>query len=403
MAELGFINKMTASDYQLSTKGSHASVTLESDTRKLRYDGYNVVVPYPKVGDIVYVPTSCVYSAATPGSGVTEGAAIFIAGETVNNAAMNTAGYTAVGPVVSVRGRKATVLFGSSTSNKPFFKTATSSAYTLDESIFTADEWSKITVGNTIDDMEKRNGYRQCVSFPTLKAYLTKTGGENGTTGWSGGSNSDGDANTFYSPYDWGLNYDNPDTSVDHSAVYASNIAEYKAKYGSDEAGWTKYILSRMPKYPSANDANIKFIENAKAATDLYVGYNESEGIETDFFPHAQWARNHHETYGSYGNFFNVEGLRRDDWFEPSMTQIVDIFKNVTYGLKNKTYSSDPINLALHNIGRDSNAVKLAVHSYWVPVLRSRSNGWYLHNYGYFYYNTLNGNARALSVALLEF
>lgn len=410
-----YINKYTdaasyAADASARSALGKSTVSLEADSGLLHYDGVNVEVKIPKRGDVVFAPSASVYAAATPGSGVTEGTPTFIAGETLKCDSSNgycPAGRTdlrPVGVVSSVHGRKATVLYGASPNTEPFFKTATSSAYTLDSGIFTADEWSLITVGDSIRDKAKRVGYRQCLSFDVLFAYLTKTGGENGTTGWSGGSNSDGASNVFFSPYDWGLaGYAQPDSSVDHS-TYATLIADAKATYGSDLDGYKKYLRSRMIEYPSSHAGLKKGIENAKAATDLYVAYNDSEGVETDFFPHAQWGRNHNETYGSYGNFYNVPGLRREDWCEPSLLQCSEIFKDVKYALKDCGVGSDPINSALNKIGRSSNTVPLVTKSYWTPFLRSRSYGWNLSNAGFFTgTSTLPNSFRALSVALLEF
>ena len=385
-----------------------STVSLEADSGKVHFDGVNVVVSRPKVGDAVYVPSSCVYSAATPGSGVTEGTVTFIAGETLQTDSSNgycpkgNASLRPVGVVAAVHGKKVTVLYGSSVNSKPFYKTATSSSYTLPESTFTSDEWSTITVGDSIRDKAGRTGWRQAVSFDVLFAYLTKVGGENGTTGWSGGSNSDGINNVFFTPYDWGLDYPCPDTNNNHS-TYASDVAAAKDVYGSDLEGYKKYLRSRMIEYPT-NYANlVKGVNNAKAATDIYIAYNESSGVATDFFPHAQWARNHHETYGSFGNFYNVLGLRREDWNEPSLLQFSEIFKNVKYALKDNDVYSDPINATLQRIGRSANTAALVTKSYWVPFVRSRSHGWNLTGYGAFYgYTSLSNNGRALSVALLD-
>jgi hypothetical protein len=409
-----YINKYAdaaayAADASARTTLGKSTVSLEADSGVLHYDGVNVEVKIPKKGDVVFAPAASVYSAATPGSGVVEGTPTFIAGETLKCDSSNgycPAGRTdlrPVGVVSSVHGRKATVLYGASPNANPFFKTATSSAHTLDQGIFTSDEWSVITIGDSIRDKAKRTGYRQCLSFDVLFAYLTKTGGENGTSGWSGGGNSDGVSNVFFSPYDWGLaGYSQPDSSVDHS-TYATQIAEAKSTYGSDLEGYKKYLRSRMIEYPSSYAGSKKGFENAKAATDLCVGYNDSEGVETDFFPHAQWGRNHNETYGSFGNFFNVPGLRREEWSEPSLLQCAEIFEDVKYALKDYGVNTDVINNGLNAIGRSANTVPLVTKSYWTPFVRSRSDGWYLNGYGNFYgYGGLHNATRALSVALLD-
>lgn len=109
MAELGFINKMTASEYGSATKGAHSSVTLESDTGKLHYDGYNVEKPAgvcPDVGDALWVDSS--------------GSKHFYKGDTVNHTALTAKGQTFVGVVAMRKGRKAWVLHKDESSEMRF-------------------------------------------------------------------------------------------------------------------------------------------------------------------------------------------------------------------------------------------------------------------------------------------
>ena len=379
------------------------TVSLEADTHKLHYDGVNVVVKRPKRGDAVYVPTACAWSgSATPPSGTPEGKAIFVDGDSLDHSKMTTAGYTAVGVVASVRGRKATVLWGASPSAKNFCKNASSSSYQIPTSVFTDEELNNFMVGLTIKDNGGRTSFRSAVSFDLLEAYLIKDGGLNGNAGWSGGSNSDGADNVIFTPYDWGLDYPCPDESADHS-TYVSDIAAAKAAYGSDKNGWKRYLVSRQLCYPSRDASNAKSFGTAMDATSLFVSYNEKNGVATDFFPHAQFARNHHETFGSYGQFYNVDGLTRQCWREPDCVEIFEIFKDVTYKLKNKTVNDDKMNKVLNKIGRLDNLVNLVDSSYWSPFLASRGSAWLVNPYGFFTAVNMSSTRRSLSVALLNF
>jgi hypothetical protein len=178
-------------------------------------------------------------------------------------------------------------------------------------------------------------------------------------------------------------------------------VAETIAKFGAGEAGFRKYLESRRLAYPSSLASNSVVFQDGKAATKVLVDANEADN--SAFFRVAQFAYNHNLTWGSYGQFANVNGLRRGDWFQPGLGIVQDIFRHVKYTLENP--AADIFNKTLSKIG--GGALQSNTNSinsrYWLPFVRSRSNGWILSYNGIFSgLSTLNTYNRALSVALLE-
>jgi hypothetical protein len=178
-------------------------------------------------------------------------------------------------------------------------------------------------------------------------------------------------------------------------------VAETIAKFGTGEAGFRKYLESRRLAYPCSLASNSVVFQDGKAATKVLVDANDADN--SAFFRVAQFAYNHNLTWGSYGQFANVDGLRRGDWFQPGLGIVQDVFRHVKYTLESP--AADVFNKTLSKIG--GSTLQLNTNSsdsrYWVPFVRSRSFGWLLDNGGYFGgYTLLNSSYRALSVALLD-
>lgn len=399
----GYINNYTdaaayAADAAARAALGKSTVSLEADSDKLRYDGVNVIVSRPKQGDAVYVPTTSVYSAATPGSGVTEGSVAFVAGDTVDNAKMTAAGFTALGVVASVSGNKCYVLYKTVGDACPFFAGATSSSYTIPSDKLSDADIDKIKAGD-VEDTQGLVGSRGTCQMDVLFAWLTGRGGANKNEGWNGGTN--GLQNDFLNGADWGLTLGPAASSVTAHDAATYKVAETIAKFGAGEAGFRKYIESRRLAYPSSLASNSVVFQDGKAATKVLADANEADN--SAFFLAAQFAYNHNLTWGSYGQFANVDGLRRGDWFQPGLGIVQDIFRHVKYTLENP--AADIFNKTLSKIG--GAALQLNTDSansrYWLPFVRSRSNGLDLSNRGNFYgTTTLSYTFRALSVALLE-
>ena len=375
-----------------------STVSMEDDTKFLHYDGVNVVVPRPKAGDAVYVPTTSVYSTATPGSGVTVGSVTFVAGDTVDDAKMAAAGFTALGVVASVRGNKCYVLYKTVSTAGPFFEGATVSAYTIPSDKISDADIAKITAVDA-KDTQGLVGYRATCSVEVLYAWLTGRGGTRMNEGWNGGTN--GLQNDFLNGADWGLTLGPGASSITAHDATTYNVAETIAKFGAGEAGFRKYIESRRFAYPCSATSNSVLFSDGKAATKVLVDANESDN--SAFFRTAQFAYNHSLTWGSYGQFANVDGLRRGDWFQPGLGIVQDIFRHVKHTLESP--AADVFNKTLSKIG--GGTIQVNTNSsdsrYWLPFVRSRSYGWILNVNGFFFgYYNLGNYTRALSVALLE-
>ena len=398
-----YINKYDdAADYSADAANRAAlgksTVSLEADSGKVHYDGVNVVVSRPKQGDAVYVPTTSVYSAATPGSGVTEGSVTFVAGDTVDDTKMSAAGFTALGVVASVRGNKCYVLYKTIGDAGTFVSSASSSSYSIPSDKLSDADLAKITAGDA-KDMNGLVGYRATCNVDVLFAWLTGRGGASKNEGWSGGTN--GLQNDFLNGADWGLTLGPAASSITAHDSTTYKVAETIAKFGAGDAGFRKYLDSRRLAYPCSLASNSVVFQDGKAATKVLVDANEADN--SAFFRTAQFAYNHNMTWGSYGQFANVDGLRRGDWFQPGLGIVQDVFRHIKYTLESP--AADVFNNILSKIGGDT--LQLNTNSsdsrYWFPFVRSRSYGWILT-----YSGILNGNYYldnsnwTLSVALLE-
>jgi hypothetical protein len=375
-----------------------STVSLEADSGKVHFDGVNVVVARPKVGDAVYVPSSCVYSSATPGSGVTEGTVTFVSGGTVNDSLMSAKGMTSIGTVVMVRGKKCYVMFKNIGSEQKFYYNAASGDGGFPSSKLSDSDLAKITAGDA-KDTQGLVGYRAACSVEVLYAWLTGRGGASKNEGWNGGTN--GLQNDFLNGADWGLTLGPASSSITAHDATTYKVAETIAKFGSGDAGFKKYLESRRLAYPCSLASNSVLFQDGKAATKILADANESDN--SAYFLPVQFAYNHNYTWGSYGNFANVDGLRRGDWFMPGLEIVQAMFRNVKYTLESTP--TDAINVTQNAIGGSKLQLNTNANAsrYWFPFVRSRSNGWNLTSTGIFnhtYY--LNGSNRALSVALLD-
>jgi len=398
-----YINKYTdsaayAADASNRAALNKSTVSLEADSGRVHFDGVNVVVSRPKVGDAVYVPSTSIYSAATPGSGVTEGSVTFVSGGTVNDSLMSAKGMTAIGTVVMVRGKKCYVMFKNIGSEQKFYYNAASGDGGFPSSKLSDSDLAKITAGDA-KDTQGLVGYRAACSVEVLYAWLTGRGGANKNEGWNGGTN--GLQNDFLNGADWGLTLGPASSSITAHDATTYKVAETIAKFGSGDAGFKKYLESRRLAYPCSLASNSVLFQDGKAATKILADANESDN--SAYFLPAQFAYNHNYTWGSYGNFANVDGLRRGDWFMPGLEIVQAMFRNVKYTLESTP--TDAINVTQNAIGGSKLQLNTNANAsrYWLPFFLSRSLGWLLLSYGYFSGGgNLTYHNRALSVALLD-
>ena len=399
-----FLNKYSTEEaYSAAEHGESGSeVSLVTATNSVKYDGLNVPVTRPKPGDAVYVPASCIYRAASVPAGTAEGTVTFIAGETLKTDPSN--GYCPegrtdlrpVGVVGAVHGRKALVLWKRSIRAK-WAEDATSSPFSIPMDVLSAEDFAKVCAP-TLVDTGGRVGWRQTVSVDVLAAWLTGHGDSSGAGSWNGGTTSDGNGSFFYTLAQWlGTNTGKVPTSAEYAAFEDDASAP-------TEAGWYRYLESRRMATPSRYTYQQVVLGKSKTATAVLASVNATQGRA--YFPIAQYACNHHATYGSYGDFYNVEGLRHGDWYMMGMDEMAEVFRDVRYSLSGYGVTSDPFNRTLSRMG--GMALELNRNSdecrYWCPFLRSRALAWLLGNGGNLdNFTNLTPSRRVVSCSLLTF
>jgi hypothetical protein len=366
-----------------------STVSLVDETDKVHFDGKNVEAIIPRQGDVLYVPSTCAYTPESDGSvpsGTPEGTAKIIALETLDDSAMQAAGYESVGVVGAVFGKKVYIVWKNVDTTCKWAEDATSSSYSIPSTY----DVSAI-LQDTMDDNASRQGWRQGVSFEVLRSYLSGEGLPSGQSAWNGGYHSDGDGSYFYTKNEW--------ITTDQGNKHPS--ADELTTYGTGVDGWERYLRSRFVKYPSFFNAPI--YKDGKAETKILTDINASE--ERAFFPIANFATTHYTTYGSFGtgkNFWNVPGLRYGDWFMAGAKVQRELFKDVSCSNSSVLKSTDRVNIAMSKIS--STRISLYEKWYWLPVLLSRGTAWYMNNSGNFYTNyLLSSSLRVLSCALLNY
>lgn len=387
-----FINKYTdAAAYAADTARTalgKSTVSMEADSGKLHFDGKNVEAIIPRQGDVLYVPSTCAYTPESDGSvpsGTPEGTAKIIALETLDDAAMQAAGYESVGVVGAVFGKKVYIVWKNVDTTYKWAEDAPSGSYSIPSTIDV-----DALIQSTMEDNADRKGYRQGVSWEVMRAKLSGEGLPSGQSSWNGAN--EGAANSFYTLQEW--------TTVDQGDKHPS--ANELTTYGTGVDGWERYLRSRFVKYPSSFNAPI--YKDGQAETKILTDINASE--ERAFFPIANFATTHYTTYGSFGtgkNFWNVPGLRYGDWFMAGAKVQSELFKDVSCSNSSVLKSADRVNIAMSKIS--NTRISLYEKWYWLPVLRSRGIAWAVTSGGHFYYgyNSLGYYYRVLSCALLHY
>ena len=373
-----------------------SSISLIADSGKVHFDGVNVEVARPKPGDAVYVPAACGYNAAVAPAGTPEGKAVFIDGESLDVSKMPSS-MESVGVVAAVYGDKVYVLWKTGSATMPYWDGATSSAYAIPADKITDSELTK-AITTSVSDVRGGNGFRQACSLGVLASVLKYEG----SVTWNGGTES-GQGDSFYNYFEWMKSSSAP-SGVKNKTVPDSVYAEFGDSPSlPTEQGWRLYLASRAPAYPNRYSGNVLTMSDGKAATKVFVDANGR--LNNAFFMPHQFAFNHHNTWNSFGRFYNVEGLRHGEWFMPGMRIVNDVFSKVRYSLSGYNDTSDVFNRSLKKMSgqklelyRNANECR-----YWLPFVRSRSQAWHLYYYGSFSgLSSMNYFYRSLSVALLK-
>lgn len=387
-----FINKYNnaaayAADASARAALGKSTVSLEADSGKVHFDGVNVEVKIPRQGDVLYVPSSCAYTPESDGSvpsGTSAGTSKFIALDTINDSAMQSAGYESVGVVAAVFGRKVYVVWKNVTTVRKFAEDATNNTYEIPYEY----DMSSILQGE-IEDDAGRHGYRQGVSFKVLRSKLSGEGLPQGEVTWNGDNKEEG--SSFYTLTEW--------TTQTATGTKATTLPSAISKYGAGSDGWDRYLQSRLAKYPSSfNGLGWK---DGKVETKVLTDINDS--TSRAFFPIANFAATHYTTYGSFGtakNFWNCDGLRYGDWFVAGIKVVIELFRNISCNDLSVLESTDVVNRAMLKIS--ASRIDLYGIPYALPCLYTTGRYWSLSDSGVFDGNYgLNATNRVLSVAQL--
>ncbi len=395
---MAFINKydneaLYASD--TSRPSGKSTVSLISDSGKVHFDGVNVEVSIPKPGDAVFVPSDCGYNAATAPAGTPLGHAVFIDGESLDVSKMPSF-MESVGVVAAVYGDKVYVLWKTGSGTMTYWDGATSSAYTIPADKITDSELAK-AMTNIVSDIRGVKGVRQACSIDVLTSVLKYEG----SVTWNGGTESS-QGDSFYNYFEWMKSSSAPSGAKNKTVPDAVYTEFGDSPSSPTEQGWRLYLASRVPAYPNRFSGNLLMMSDGNDATKVFTDANER--LNTAFFKPHQFAYNHHNTWNSFGRFYNVEGLRHGEWFMPGMRIVKEVFSNVRYSLSGYSDTSDALNRTLKKMSgqklelyRNSNDCR-----YWLPFVRSRSQAWGLNHYGSFYGSYLTTYHWSLSVALLK-
>lgn len=387
---MGFINKYTnESAYSADTARptDKSTVSLVEADGKVHFDGVNIKVKRPKPGDAVCVPSACGYNAKTAPSGTPVGEVTFIAGESYDESKMpNT--MESVGVVATVEGDNVYVLWKTGSNTMTYFEGATSSAYNIPNEKIDADALSSVTATD-IMDMYGRIGVRQACSLKVLEYSLKNI--------WNGGTDVD-DGYSIYNYFEW--------MKVDNTLRVKTVPDSTYAAFGDSpdkpsESAWKRYLESRCVAFPSRYPNNVIAMDDGRKGTKVFVDANETI-IKSAFFKPHHFAYNHSEVWNSYGRFYNVDGLKYGEWFMPGMKISKSIFEKVVYSVPGTTVTSDPYNRTLQKMGGQTLRLSSGGYTYWLPFVRSRSYAWFIYFDGYFGFNRMSSNFRALSVALLK-
>lgn len=182
-----------------------------------------------------------------------------------------------------------------------------------------------------------------------------------------------------------------------YTSWQTENCAVGRAHYGEGLAGWEKMIREHELISPAMKGAASDRYGTGKENT--YKLAFQKDGQNRIIYP----AFNYCASIGYDG----VPGIEVGDWWLPSLNELYDLERNLTYAYKyeNGTIStpsranSDPVNRALSKIGGTEVANNAGA---WSSVRYSASYAWFYYgNYGYAGSNYFYSTYRAYPVTLL--
>src|SRR5574344_101269 len=397
-----YINKYgSAEEYAADIRpGSGSSVS--SIPNGQIYDGVNVYVKTPEIGDVVVVDADSTVK--------------FLKSGTVNSSLLPTS-YTTVGVVGYRFGNQVLIVNKNNTSKKwaDVYRWQVSgwSGYTSAVSVTLKDDSGTVRVNGVsftpsgptdaatiVDDINRflaRNGvatsyYRMYVEtinnvatpVLVLETYtnnsfsatlsglsLTPYNGTESDVGPSLIRNNmlAGDAGAImnldraiaYFTGDLAAGTYNPSSRVNGDTTYPvclpgylgtsgkvsdDNCAWLRNKYGEGYAGWINYLKNSSARFVTEYNGT-SWLEGKKLTyANVKKTYKNASGVDTLAYPAFEYC-------AAVG--YDAPGLEKGNWFVPSLYEMVPVWRHLKYGDgTNGSRSSDPINAGLAAIGGSS-------------------------------------------------
>ena len=174
---------------------------------------------------------------------------------------------------------------------------------------------------------------------------------------------------------------------------YANEIGAFARNiYSEGEEGYKKYLHDYMIKFPSHRGILALKYHSGKENTytlcnDAYLSFDGSNKFCYPAFKYCSDIE------------YNSDGLRKGDWYLPSIYEITKIWQTLTYGTGITIEKSDPINRALNAIGGDLISV---ASNFWSACRYSSNLAWNFLSYGCSNYYNFYNQYYAVPFALLE-
>src|SRR5574344_111538 len=163
--------------------------------------------------------------------------------------------------------------------------------------------------------------------------------------------------------------------------VSDDNCAWLRNKYGEGYAGWINYLKNSSARF--VTEYNGTSWLDGKKLTYAHVGktYKNASGVDTLAYPAFEYC-------AAVG--YDAPGLEKGNWFLPSLYEMVPVWSQLKYGNgTNGSRSADPINAGLAAIGGSSISNGAGA---WSSVRSDAYGAWVFYGGGgfvsgyYFYY-----------------
>src|SRR5574344_564765 len=174
------------------------------------------------------------------------------------------------------------------------------------------------------------------------------------------------------------------------SANVSDKCAWLRNKYGEGYDGWIKYLKASSARF--LTEYNGTSWLSGKTLTYAHVGktYENASGVATPAYPAFEYC-------AAVG--YNASGLEQGNWFLPSLYEMVPVWAQIKYGTNGSRFS-DPINAGLAALGGSATSNGSNV---WSSVRVSAVVAWgFFGNNGIVGGNLFYGGSLAVPCSLLK-